>query len=102
MKIDISPSKVNMSDGHWFNFCDNMQHGMEKEVTCRLFATTAKKYGRWDLTQKELDAEDSSGSFHFNGLDDADWFKLKGKKWTPTKKYFGQLISCGRLKNVKL
>ena len=97
MQFDVTPDKVKTDDGHWYNFCDGLKHCCEKEATCRLYAQTAKKHGRWDLTQSELDAEDSSGSFWFNSLDDLGWFVKKGSRWTPTATYFGKLISCGKV-----
>ena len=92
MNIDCSPEEVT-TDDHWFNFCDGLQNSKERECSCRIYAIAAKRHGRWDLSQDELDAVDSMGSFLFNGLDVLDWFEYNSEteRWRPTCIYFGRI-----------
>ena len=94
------------TDQPFYSVCDGLPNGSEKESTVRIFCCAAKKLSRWNLTQEELDEQDSSGVFTFNGLIEEGWFessKDRGKypsdtwypTFHPTAKMFGRLMVEG-------
>lgn len=65
----ITPSMINAGKEHWFNSFDSM----EREISAKLFVRACQKAGGWTVTKAQLDAEDSRGSYLFNGLCDGTW-----------------------------
>lgn len=98
--MNYTPHQVN-TDNHFYNFAEGLPQGNEKECTARVFCLAAKRYGSWSLSQDELDAVDSKGSFRFNGLE--DWFDFESGKahgtTRPNNKFFGRLIMLGLVKD---
>jgi hypothetical protein len=67
--MKITPSDIETERGHWFSSFGNC----EREVSARLFVRACKKASSWTVTKQQLDAEDSSGWYLFNGLDNGEW-----------------------------
>ncbi len=99
------PFEINTDQPFW-NVCDPLSGASEKESTVRIFCCAAKKLSRWNLSQDELNEQDSSGLFHFNGLVEEGWFessteraKYPSDTWYPTfhptNKMFAALMANG-------
>lgn len=99
MHDKISPDSIK-TDDHFWNFAEygGLQKACEKETTARVFCLAAQKLGRWDLSQEELDAEDSKGSFHWNGTLEIWFDELENGCFRPNHMFFGRLLSIGLVK----
>ncbi len=78
--IELKPSMIDTVE-HWWNAFDNC----ETEVSAKLFTRACAKKGEWEVTQEELNAEDSKGTFRFNWLLDVDGRSGRSGRW-PTEK----------------
>jgi len=89
-----NPNEVK-TDKHFWNFAEGLKHGCEIEKAARVFCLAAKKAGRWDMTQKELDAGDSNGSFLWHTSNFSQLVENKDNRYTPTNEFFGRLLKIG-------
>ena len=90
------PYEINTDQPFW-NLCDGLTGSSKKEATVRIFCRAAQKHSRWNLTQQELDEQDASGVFTFNGLRDEGWFErhLADGWFVPTAKMIEALTDNG-------
>lgn len=95
--MNIQPEQV-VTNKHYFDVAGRS----ETEDTCRVFMVAAKRYGRFELTQEELDEVESNGSFLWNGAVDRGYFEqLESGHYKPTQKLMGNLISGGYVEGVQ-
>jgi len=62
----IQPDMIETENGQWWDSFGNN----EKEISAKLFVRACKKAESWTVTEKQLNNEDSSGSYWHNGLFD--------------------------------
>ena len=76
----IKPSEIATNNGHWWDSFGRS----EKEVSAKLFVRACQRAGQWAATQEQLDAEDSSGRYIFNGLADDLLIQRDGDYFVPS------------------
>jgi len=62
--VPVTPDMIETGGDHWW---DSFKHS-ETEVSAKLFVRACQKAGEWQVTQDQLNAEDSSGRYIFNRL----------------------------------
>ncbi len=78
----IKPSEVRTVNLHyWDSFGFS-----EAEVSAKLFVRACQRVGKWAVTQEQLDAEDSSGPYIFNGLRDK-YIQKDGEHFVPSTEF---------------
>ena len=65
----ISPDMIDTGPGQWYDSFGRV----EREVSAKLFVRACQKAGGWTVTQDQLDTEDSTGRYVFNGLGKEPW-----------------------------
>lgn len=67
--MNIDPNCIETEGGHWWNSFGRS----EREVSAKLFVRACQKANSWTVTQDQLDKEDSTGNYWFNGLIQDKW-----------------------------
>lgn len=86
----IKPDMLDTKTHWWDSFGRS-----EAEATARIFVITCKKAGSWTVTQAQLNEQDRSGDFVFNGLDKPEegWFVKTDVKITATHRFVAYCYS---------
>ena len=88
MKYESILQKVNPSEVATVNlhYWDSFNRD-EREISARLFVRACQRVGKWAVTQDQLNAEDSSGRYIFNGLDSDKYILKDGEYFVPSPEF---------------
>ena len=79
----VKPSEIATVNLHyWDSFGFS-----EAEISARLFVCACQRVGKWAVTKAQLDAEDSSGRYIFNGLDSDKYILKDGEYFVPPPEF---------------
>lgn len=76
----ITPSEIATNNGHWWDSFGRS----ERETSAKLFVRACQRAGQWAVIKDQLDAEDSSGRYIFNGLVDDNLIQQDGEHYVPS------------------
>lgn len=76
----VKPSEIATANGHWWDSFGRS----ETEISAKLFVRACQRVGKWAVTKAQLDAEDISGRYIFNGLDHDNLIQKDGEHYVPS------------------